>query len=193
MSLNRKHVKKNLIILGTARSGKTTLAKMVRKEIGFNILSIDPFVCGFQNVFPENGISHHHNGEVSKLLTPFVKAYVDSFVDDMPDVNLVIEGWHIQPRDAKQVFNSDKYHIIVLGYPDLKADVALENIRKYEKINEYTYKMPDEKLLDLLQRHINHSNFFQKECEELKLSFYNTSFNRLEVLENIIKDLKVNI
>ncbi len=183
-------IMKNLIILGSARSGKTTTAKKVKDLFGFNILSIDSIVTAFQNVFPDVGITHHHNGEVSKILAPFISSYVKDFVSDCPNIKNAIEGWHMQPACALNFFDKKDFDIVVLGYPDLTPVQALENVRKYAVPNDYTTEMSDEKLLDLLGRHINHSKFFKEEATRLNLPFYNTSFDRNNVLDKLIQDLK---
>ncbi len=44
---------KNIIIVGTSRSGKTTLAKMLHDELNYFVISIDKLVAVFQNAYPE--------------------------------------------------------------------------------------------------------------------------------------------
>ena len=63
---------KNILIIGAARSGKTTLAKRFSKEKGYNLISIDDIVSGFE-AYPELKI--HHDGDAvdtAKRLAPFL-------------------------------------------------------------------------------------------------------------------------
>lgn len=63
---------KNILIIGAARSGKTTLAKKLAKEKGYNLISIDDIVSGFE-AYPELEI--HHDGDANdtaKRLAPFL-------------------------------------------------------------------------------------------------------------------------
>ena len=40
-------MEKNILIIGAARSGKTSLAKKLVKEKGYSLISIDNIVSGF--------------------------------------------------------------------------------------------------------------------------------------------------
>ena len=43
---------KNILIIGPARNGKTTLAKKLVKKKGYNLVSIDNLVSGFEAFSP---------------------------------------------------------------------------------------------------------------------------------------------
>ena len=49
---------KNIIIGGTVRSGKTTLANVLRERFGYSKVESDTIVNAFDKVFPELGIIH---------------------------------------------------------------------------------------------------------------------------------------
>lgn len=178
---------KNLLVLGSARSGKSTFARMVHQKLGYNIVAIDALVSAFQETFPEIGIKHH--GICNNLISPFVASYIHSLVESHPGCKFVVEGWHMHPDNAVKLINRDLFDMVVLGYPKLTSEEAFAIVRKTEKPSDYTVNMNDEYLLDLLYRHINHSQQFQKDCSELGLDFVDTSYNRQEVLDNLLKRL----
>ena len=67
---------KNILIIGAARSEKTTLAKELVKEKGYNLISIDDIVSGFE-AYPKLKI--HHDGDANdtaKRLAPFLIRYL---------------------------------------------------------------------------------------------------------------------
>lgn len=178
---------KNLLILGSARSGKSTLARMVHQKSGHNIVAIDALVTAFQTTFPEIGIKHH--SICNKLISPFVASYVHSLSEAHPNCKFVVEGWHMHPDSAVKLINRDLFDIVVLGYPQLTPEEAFKIVRQTEKQTDYTANMSDEHLADLLFRHIEHSKQFQNDCSKLGLNFVDTSYNRQEVLNNLLKRL----
>ena len=68
---------------------------------------------------------------------------------------------------------------------------TIEKIRKNEKENSYTKEMSDEKVQELITDHIEYSKILAKQCNENNIKFYDTSFDREDVLKNIIKDLQI--
>ena len=81
----------------------------------------------------------------------------------------------------------DKFEIVVLGYPRLTPQEVLSNVRKYEGKFDYTRALTDEELLKTISRHVEYSKNFEAECKKLGLAFFDTSYNRDEVLNGIIK------
>ena len=68
-------MKKNILIIGAARCGKTTLARKLNKEYGYSVISIDDIVSGLSS-YPELNI--HHDGDdnlTTKNLGPFLEKY----------------------------------------------------------------------------------------------------------------------
>ena len=75
---------------------------------------------------------------------------------------------------------------MVLGYPKLSPKEVLSNVRKYEGKFDYTKVMSDDELLSVVSRHVEYSKEFEEECKNLVLQFYDTSYNRNDVLIHII-------
>jgi hypothetical protein len=71
---------KNIIILGVARAGKSTLAQMLHKDYNYSIISIDAFVSALQDAFPELEITHSNTENKFQLLPPFVFSYMKKII-----------------------------------------------------------------------------------------------------------------
>ncbi len=180
---------KNIVVLGAARSGKSTLAREICHKFGFGIVSIDAMISAFEEIYPQIGIGHHK--DCKKLITPFVAAYLNALIYNHPQENFVVEGYHIALDDAVKIFDAKLFDIIVLGYPKLSPEEAFCNIRKYERPYDYTTAMSDEELLSVAKRHVAHSKKCEEDCRLLKLPFYDTSFDRQYVLAKIINTLQM--
>ena len=175
---------KNILILGAARSGKTTLAKQMADKFGLSIISVDAFIGAFQENYPDLGFAYFHKS--NHHIAPFIASYANAIIYNHPKSNFVIEGYHIKLSDAVKLF-SDKFEIVVLGYPKLTPQEVLSNVRKYEGKFDYTRALTDDDLLKTISRHVEYSKNFEAECQQLGISFYDTSYNRDEVLNDIIK------
>ncbi len=179
---------KNLLILGAARGGKSTLARMVNQKFGHGIIAVDAFVSALQETFPQVGITHHSHD--AKKVAPFVFAYLNALEYNHPEANFVVEGYHIPLSLAAEKINRDLLEVVVLGYPKLTAEEAFDNVRKYEQKFDYTRAMSDEEILNMVKRHIDHSKEFASECQKYNFSFVDTSYNRTQVLEDLLIDLE---
>ena len=104
-------MEKNIIILGAARSGKTTLAQMIHKKYNYSIVSIDSFVSALKEGFPELGITHSNTENKFKVLPKFVFSYMNKIINEYPNERFVLEGWHVYPSDIVRLFNCDDFKI----------------------------------------------------------------------------------
>ena len=185
-------MEKNIIILGAARSGKTTLAQMIHKKYNYSIVSIDSFVSALKEGFPELGITHSNTENKFKVRPKFVFSYMNKIINEYPNERFVLEGWHVYPSDIVRLFNCDDFKIICLGCTEISCEEFLSKIRMYENKNSYTRQMTDERLRDLIVDHIEYSKVLKRQCEESGIKFFDTSFNRDVVLNEVMEYLISN-
>ena len=107
---------KNIIILGAARAGKTTLAKMLHRKYNYSIISIDSFVSALSDGFPSLGITHSNTENKFKLLPKFIFSYMNKIINEYPEERFILEGWHVFPKDVIEIFSDMDVKIICLGY-----------------------------------------------------------------------------
>lgn len=131
---------KDIIIIGCPRSGKTTLANMLQKQINYQIISLDSLVYAFEQNFPQIGISRKGSfHEKSQKIVPFLSKYIKNYKLDYPNQNFIIEGCQMTPYDIIQKFDIRQIKCICLGYPNANQKSILENIRKNDKCMTLSY------------------------------------------------------
>ena len=185
-------VNKNILIIGAARSGKTTLARKISKEYNYNLISLDDIISGCEGL-PECNIRHFGDeNEVSKNLSQFLNRYLKELAEGPNfnnDCKYVIEGTHIDFEELMPFLETenllDKYEIIGLTYNNLTEKQLYENIKKYDTEDDWTYWSKDEDLKGDVRYFLERNNFFNEKFEKYNITSYDTSMNRKEVLDSI--------
>ena len=188
---------KNIIVLGAARSGKTSLSKRIAKEKGYSLISIDDIVSGLE-AYPELQI--HHNGDAvdtAKRLAPFlIKYFVElsegsTFYDG---IKSVIEGTHFDFEQLMPFLQSDKYRkkyqIIGLTFNDITEQQLYDYIKKYDTEDDWTYWCNDEELKGNVRYFIDRNKYFNEMFKKYEIPTFDTSFDRDRVLSEIINNLE---
>ncbi|MBE5862099.1 MAG: hypothetical protein E7295_04530 [Lachnospiraceae bacterium] len=50
-------MKNNIIIAGVPRAGKSTISNLLSKRYGYQHVSMDTIIAGFEKCFPETGVN----------------------------------------------------------------------------------------------------------------------------------------
>lgn len=189
---------KNILIIGAARSGKTTLAKRFSKELGYNLISIDDIVSGFE-AYSELKI--HHDGDAvdtATRLAPFLIKYLtelsegNNFYDG---IKTVIEGTHIDFEQIIPFLQSEKYskryEIIGLTFNYITEQELYDNIKRYDTEDDWTYWCDDEELRGNVRYFIDRNEYFTDKFKQYNIESYDTSYDRDNVLDEIIEKYKI--
>ncbi len=188
---------KNILVIGAARSGKTSLSKLLAKEKGYSVISIDDIVSGLE-AYPELNISHNSNDVLtSSNLAPFLIKYFtelsegDKFYDG---IKYVIEGTHIDFEKLMPLLQNDKYkekyEIIGLTINNETAEDLYNNMKKFDTEDDWTYWVKDEDLIGDAKYIVEKNKEFKKKFHEYNIKTYETSDNREKVLDKIVADLE---
>ena len=187
---------KNIIVLGAARSGKTTLAKRIAKEKGYSLISIDDIVSGFEE-YPELQI--HHDGDAvdtAKRLAPFLIKYFTELSEGSTfydGIKSVIEGTHFDFEQLMPFLQSDKYkekyQVIGLTFNDITEQQLYDYIKKYDTEDDWTYWCDDEELKGNVRYFIDRNKYFNEMFKKYEITAFDTSFDRDNVLSEIIDNL----
>ncbi len=71
---------KNIIIAGSSRAGKSTLARKINEELNYFIISVDKLVATFQGAYPQLNIKLNWNRrKTTDNLAPFLGHFLGAF------------------------------------------------------------------------------------------------------------------
>jgi hypothetical protein len=110
---------KHLIIAGVPRAGKSTLSRMAAGELGWQHVSMDAIIAGFERCFPEAGIDtglsvNKDKGSmeilhiISGKIGPFLRAMTDPDEYDCQNGPMVIDMYQLLPEDYNGLSDSER-------------------------------------------------------------------------------------
>ena len=120
---------KNVLIIGSARAGKTTLCNMLREKLNYQIISLDRYVNSFEDAYPSLGI-HHAADEVnvSRNFAPFLIHYLKQYSNGYESAeSYAIEGTHIDMDLVMPNIDVEEFIIIGLTYNNLSSEQFYDN------------------------------------------------------------------
>lgn len=72
---------KNILILGTCRTGKTTFSKMLQKNLeNYQIIEVDSIIAALQKTFDNIQIGFIHDNLENNKLSEFISILIEKFI-----------------------------------------------------------------------------------------------------------------
>ena len=175
---------KNIFIGGVSKSGKSTLSKKLKKDI-YNHIPLDYFASSFKRNFPMNNITSNVvvSETSSKNLSLFLSRVIE--IIDTTNEKFIIDSAHILPEDINKYLDRNKWDIYYLGYPNIDKESKLQDIRKYETKDDWTYNKSDIELLDIFDKLILLSKKEKEMCDKLNINYIVVSKNVVEIINEI--------
>lgn len=187
---------KNILIIGPARSGKTTLSRRISKKLGYSIVNLDDIICSFEEAFPQLEIRHDYNDiKVATRFAPFLIRYLKELSEGPNFYNgskYVIEGVSIDFEKVIPMIDKEKYIIIGLTYNSITSKEFYLNVKKYDTEDDWTYYCSDEELKDNINYFIKSNKYFSEKFKDYKIKTYDVSKNRQLTYNKIVEELTQN-
>ncbi len=166
-------MKKDLLIAGSMRSGKTVLSRQLTDQ--FTHIQTDHLIVTFQRIFPDLGIGRQGASfdELCEAFLPFLLDYALQLAADQ-DRRYILDCHYIRPPDTLRLPSS--FRTIFLGYPQTSTEQKVTDLRAFASEHEcYTSDITDESLYSFATRWIAQSRETQIECTDLGIPFFDTS------------------
>ena len=197
-------MKCNIIVAGVPRAGKSTLSTMLATH-GYTHVSMDSIIAGFERVFPETGINTYQGlSSIDTLITisakiaPFINAMMSSGEYGEYSRGAVFDVYQLLPCDyikhiKPQVseLESESYDVksVWLGSSDVSPDERFDIQKQYDTERDYTFYKSNDELREGAGYIVEQSKLIKSQCEQYALPYYDTSYNRYEIFDRIIKKL----
>ena len=175
---------KNILIVGSPRVGKTTLAKKIANELGYIYVGLDNV---FESIEELNCWPYPKYSD-AKVISHELSNFVINYINNLDkEYHYVIEGAYL---DIETIFPKLKnVNVIGLTYNELDKNKLFNNIKKYDH-NEWINKFNDSEILEKSNCFILRNNYYNKCFKKLNINSYDLSCDYHLVMKKIVNELK---
>lgn len=192
---------KHLIVAGVPRAGKSTLSRRIAKEFGWQHVSMDSIIAGFEQCFPETGVdtgiavnAGKSSMEILRIISgkmaPFLRATTSEDEYDRENGPMVIDVYQLLPEDYVNFIDPKRCDILYLVTGDITPEERFVIQKKYDTPKDYTYYQTEEELREGAVYLVEQSRLVKEQCERYGLSCFETARCREKVFETIFSRLK---
>ena len=192
-------MKKNILILGPSRAGKTTLTKKLNEELNYSVVCFDSIIYAFEQSFPQLGICSGDGAEnTATNLADFLIHYfrVLSYRSEHKNgVKFAAEGGYFDFEKIMLAMNkyemTKDFLFIGLVYNNKMPDELFDDIRKNDTEGDWSYNCNDDTLKRCTNIFVEDSKQMYDRFQKHNFMIYDVSDNREQVLNRIVNDIKI--
>lgn len=179
---------KHIIIAGSARSGKTTLAAMLKERFPvYNLFHGDCIREWLISLYGKKRASQivHSDGYANAMLQ-----LVNAILKDTKQV-YIIEWSRLYPSSVEKIKVHDRCTFLFLGHGGLSPEKLIKQCREFETECDFTAELSDANLLSACKRWANADVRILNECISRGETYYNTSRDRMTLFQQIVSDFSI--
>ena len=175
---------KNILIIGSSLSGKSTLARQISEKYNYNIINLDNIIKSFKEIIPSDLDS-------DELETKFLINYIERLSSDQSFFNgkkFVIEGNLNNVDKIIEKLDPEKNCIIGLVYDNLTDEQFFKNIKEHESSTDWTHYYPDNSLKSRIKEFLDNNKKLSALISNYDINIYDVSKIREEIFNSILND-----
>ena len=188
-------MKNNIIIAGVPRAGKSTVSHMLSKRYGYQHISMDSIIAGFEKCFPETGVNTYQGLSsletlrvISGKMAPFVRAMLESGEYDEFEPGMVLDMYQLLPEDYDKYIRGANCEIAYFITSDVTPEERFRIQKKYDTEKDYTFYKSDEELREGAVYIVEQSILIKEECRKYGLPYYETAKERDLAIERFLQE-----
>lgn len=161
------------------------------KQSGIPYVSLDWLVMGFTNGIPEYGIHDKlWPNEIAERFWPFLKAMCESMI--WTETDYILEGEAVLPEliDELQKKHPDHIKVCFVGYSDVSVGEKTKDVYRFgDGKNDWLTIESDDFVEKHISNMIEYSKRIKRSCKQYGISYFDTSKNFLQVLDDAMEYL----
>ena len=188
-------MKNNIIIAGVPRAGKSTVSHLLSKRYGYQHISMDSIIAGFEKCFPETGVNTYQGLSsletlrvISSKMAPFVRAMLDSGEYDEFEPGMVLDMYQLLPEDYDKYIRGANCEIAYFITLDVSPEERFLIQKKYDTEKDYTFYKSDDELREGAEYIVEQSIMMKEQCERYGLPYYETAKQRDLAIQRFLQD-----
>jgi len=201
---------KNIIIAGSARAGKSTLARKINEELNHFVIGLDKLVAIFGEAYPGLDIRLAWNRKkTSANIAPFLGHFLGMFSSAdgrgllpyshgaVEGNKFVLEGAYLDFEKILPVLKmygieepKDNFLLIGLVQNKKTVDDFIRDFKKYDTADDWTYGLSGDELRQISEDEIAFGQYMSDYLAKHGFTVYDTSTEREQVLAQIVEDIK---
>jgi len=162
---------------GTARSGKTRIARQFLTQTGIPYFSLDYLMMGFANGIPESKVDPESDELlVAEQLWPVIQSMATAMVED--EVVFLLEGVQLHPIHVADFYNRypDAVRACFVGLAEMNTATKFQEIRHFGgRADDWMRHYSDEWVRQEIERIEAQSLKIRDVCQEVGLKYVEAS------------------
>ena len=180
---------KNIFILGAGRVGKSTLSRMVRDKFdNYDLIHTDSIRNGILFNLNEKYVDYFMDYQTNEFFQKVLLDFVDSQTGQgLNKYGVILEGAQILPSVLSKYKNLNNTIVVYLGHGNLTEKDIFKLVRQHDKEKDWSYHKTDEELSSYIKEFYEKNKLLLSECKKYGFKYFDTSKNREQVLNEILK------
>ena len=201
---------KNIIIAGSSRTGKSTLARKLNEELNYFVIGLDKLVAVFQGAYPQLDIRLNWDRDKTRAnLAPFLGHFIGMFSSPdgrgllpyshgaVMENRFVLEGAYVDFEIMLPILKTygieklkENFILIGLVQNNKTVDEFVGDFKKYDTESDWTYGFNDSDLREVSEDFLSFGRYMADYLTKYGFTVYDTSTEREQVLNQVIGDIK---
>lgn len=184
---------KNVLIIGVARAGKTTLGNMIKDEFNqYNIIHADSIIWGIirgtgkEEYYTQNVKARKELVHSDRFQRIILEIYKSSINQDTKKYGTILESGQLEPKYARELLDMGNLICVCLGHGDLDKQGIMELCRKHDTEKDWTYRISEEVLSTNADKWDEKNQLLKTECPKYGIEYIDTSKDRENILQKIL-------
>lgn len=191
---------KNILIMGIGRAGKTTLSEMLKEKYkSYSLIHSDSLKWAMirakgKEKYYRTSVDKQKEFEHSEYFQKTLLEFFNSSVShDGNHYGYILESGQLHPKVVKEMIDFEKTIVVCLGLGNLNVDEIVEQCVKYDTEKDWSFGLSKKNLKEHATDWYFANEMLKKECPKYGIKYYDTSVNRVSVLNNIMKEIEKNL